>query len=99
MANFPLRRSLRRAERDVVDAAEVDLVDHLDEHARRRLVLREDQHAAVGVHGAQALDVRAHGAHVDGAVVDPDLAVVEDLDLDALRVVLVWRLSRTTSAD
>ena len=77
---------LRRGERDVVDAAEMHLVDDLDQRARGRLVLREDQHAAIGIHCAHPLDVGAHGAHVDCAVVDPDLAVLEDLDLDALRL-------------
>ena len=36
-------RLVRRAERDVVDAAEVHLVDDFDEGPRRRLLLREDQ--------------------------------------------------------
>ena len=75
------------------------MVDDFDQRARRRLFLREDQHAAVGIDGAHALDVGAHGTHVDGPVVDPDLAVVEDLDLDALVIRLLRLLERGRPID
>src|SRR5262249_30137824 len=78
--------SLGRRERDVVDSAEVHLVDHLHERARRRGVLSDDQNTGFGIDGAHALDVGPDGPDVDGAVVDPDLAVLEDLNLNALRI-------------
>ena len=64
-------RSLRRAERDVVDAAEVDLVDDLDEHARSARLVARGSARRFRVRPRHALDVGAHGAHVDGAVCRP----------------------------
>src|SRR5690606_1175294 len=77
-----------RCEGDVVDAAEMNLIDDLDERAGRCTLRGEDQDPGVRAHRGHALDVCAHGAHVDRAIVDPDFPVIEDLDLDALDVLV-----------
>ncbi len=89
---FPLGLNCVLVKRDVVNPAEMHLVYDLDQNARRRVSIRDDQDAAIRADGAQAFDVGANGAHVHCSVVDPDLAIVENLDVDAFRVILL-RLS------
>jgi hypothetical protein len=78
--------SVRCAEGDVIDSTQVNLVHHLDHGTGWRLLVGEQQNAGVGVYGAHAFDVGAHRAHVNDAAVDPDLAIVKHLDLNALGV-------------
>src|SRR5690242_2297374 len=95
---FPAR-SFRRRESDVVDPAEVDLVDDLHERARGGVLLSHDEHAAVGPDGAHPLDVGAHGPDVHRTVIDPDLTVLEDLNLDALLIVVALGLEARRPVD
>src|SRR5688572_11010531 len=94
-----LSRLLCRGERDVVNAAEMHLVDDLDQRARRRACLRQNQYTAIRIHGAHPLDVGAHRPNVDSPVVHPNFAGLENLDLDALGVFLLRLLERSRAVD
>ena len=61
----------------------MDLVDHLDDEHGLGVFVGDDQHAVLGIGGVQSLDVRPHGAQIDDSVVDPDLAVGQDVNGDA----------------
>src|SRR4029450_4268746 len=55
----------RGAERDVLDAPQPDLVEHLHEQSRRDGLVGHHHHPVVRLHRVHALDVRAHRAHGD----------------------------------
>src|SRR5262252_4525094 len=77
--SFRRRDQRNRSERNVVDAAEVDLVYDGDDHAGRRIFLSDDGDTLLIVRD-QGLDVGANGTQVDGAAAKNDLSVASDLD-------------------
>src|SRR5262249_2294129 len=74
-ARIPARFSSGRAERNVVDAGEMDLIDHLNDHPSRCRTVGGDENPDPRVRRVDALDVRSHRPHIHHAPVEPDLAV------------------------
>ena len=81
----------RRGDRHFADAAELHLVHHLREHAGLGLLVRDHDDRVLGPLDVQALDHGRDLAHVDLALVHPDLAVRADRDQDVAGLLVLGR--------